>query len=575
MIGRSKDSDPGSYGLMSVRMDEKSRIMEFESDGVGVRGTIASFCMEVGLLLDEKLGIATPHAGGLGVLEGDVFLTACDIGHPYIAISLLHKNGYAGQEINEYGEQVDIYENFDTARLELRKETTSVNLDGSRKEINCYQYSPRASQSQTLLYLQVNDMDTRLYQGDKLAKSTLLGIGGVRILKELGYDLRGLHFKLNESNTGLALIELLRLFENEKAVKDHSSFVTHTALPHGHDAYDLETLRKRLRDDPIGHFLSSAEFDKFSHEGKVNLSNLANSLSGKTFAVSEQHKRIAAQHTFVNNSIDHVTNGVHWSHISARKQEILDKYLAGWKTSPELLRGATRIPVEEFQAVHQQDKADLIEYLKRESGIELAIDRPISAVLRRQTAYKRSLYLFSEIERLKDLVTRYGLQHIQGGKAHPEDATGKREIREYHRLMETLHNYMQLVFIKNYGLGKHKIFLNGIDFLIYSPIEDQEACGTSYMKTMWAGVPVLGSLAGGLPEVCIDGVNSFIFKTQKEFYDKLELILEEYERNRLAQIRMNAVASGAYVSSCRMFREFLLKISKKGLNGISLLSSIA
>lgn len=232
-----------------------------------------------------------------------------------------------------------------------------------------------------------------------------------------------------------------------------------------------------------------------------------------------------------------------------------------WRTSHEILRDAIRIPAEEFQTTHEQDKADLVDYMKKESGIEFAIDRPISGWIRRQTAYKRSLYLFSDIERIKGLAARYGLQHIQGGKSHPEDATGKSEIRAYHDVMRTLRDDMRLAFVKNYSLGNHKIILNGIDFLIYSPIEDQEACGTSYMKAMWAGVPVLGSLAGGFPEVCKDGVNSFAFKTQQEFYDKLELMLKEYERNRLAQMRIKAIAVGAYVSCHRMFQDFLLKVS--------------
>ena len=515
--------------------------------------------MEFGLLLDETRGKVTPHAGGLGVLEGDNFLTARDFGQPYVAISLLHQNGYVKQEINQNGEQVDLDEYFDSTLIERRKEKVTVNIDHIDREVFCYQYSPHEADSQTALYLAVDGMDKRLYRGDKMAKSIILGIGGVRLLRELGYDPYKLHFKINESNAALVLVELLRTFEDEDRVRENSSFVTHTRLPHGHDVYDFGYAKQRLEDDIVSNMLSGEGFQKFVNNGMLNLSQLAAGLGGKTFAVSKQHGEIAQQ-TFPNIAVDYLTNGVHWSHISERKQKILDKYLGPWRIEPELLTEAVKIPPEEFQAAHESDKADLVDYIKKETGVELSIDGPISGFMRRQASYKRPLYLFSDIERLKSLVGTYGLQHIQGGKAHPEDIGGKNEIREYHRIMQSLKGDMRLIFIKNYNLANHKILLNGIDFLIYSPLEDQEACGTSYMKAMWAGVPVLGSSAGGFPELCEDGINSFTFRDQEEFYSKLELILRDYKSNKLAEIRRNAVAAGAYASSARAFQEFIPKV---------------
>jgi starch phosphorylase len=520
---------------------------------------IASFCMECGLILDEKKAIATPHAGGLGVLEGDNFLTARDLKQPYVAVSLLHQNGYVRQEIDENNEQVDLDEHFDMSLMKRRKERVTVNIDRTERKVFCDQYFPFGTDLQTVLYLSVDGMDGRLYSGDKIVKSIVLGIGGVRMLREMGYDLYTTHFKINESNAALSLIELLRSFGSEEGVKTHSTFVTHTILLHGHDVYDFEYVRQRLQDDPVGKLLSSAELQRFVSDGVLNFSNLASNLAGKTFAVSKQHGEIA-RHNFPNISFDYLTNGVHWSHISERKQKVFDKYLGSWRIEPELFRQSEKIPAEEIQDAHDLDKADLINFVKEETGVELSIDRPISGFLRRQASYKRPLYLFSDIGRLKGLVAKFGLQHIQGGKAHSDDTEGKNAIREYHRIMQDLNDVMHLTFIKNYDLTNHRILLNGIDFLIYSPIEDKEACGTSYMKAMWSGVPVLGSLSGGLLEVCQDNVNSFAFRTQEEFYSKLEFILNEYKKNRLAEIRRNAIASGAFVSSVRAFQEFRAKI---------------
>ncbi|MCS4538555.1 MAG: alpha-glucan family phosphorylase [Thaumarchaeota archaeon] len=542
--------------------------------------TIASFSMEFGLLLDGRKGfatpheeplgssytksstwpnLATPHAGGLGVLEGDNFLTAWDLRHPYVAVSLLHQNGYVRQDITQKGEQVDLDEYFNPSYLMIRrKETVKVNIDDIDREVFCYEYTPRGAESQTLLYLSVDGMDAHLYRGDKAAKSIVLGVGGVRMLSKLGYDIHKLHFKINESNAGLALVELLRMFKDEKMLREHSSFVTHTALTHGHDVYDFEYLKGRLENDATSGILLSADLGELAREGELSLSQMAAHLTGRVLAVSKQHRELAQQ-IFPNKSIDHLTNGVHWSHVSEHKQEVYDKYLGSWRTEPKSFRRAEKIPLEELQAAHELDKADLIDYIKTETGVEFSIDRPISGFARRQTVYKRSLYLFNDIGRLKGIVARYGLQHIQAGKAHPEDMQAKAEILEYHKVIQSLDGDMRLTFVKNYNLGNHAIILNGLDFMIYTPIEDLEACGTSYMKAMMAGVPVLGTLAGGFPELCEDGVNSFAFRNQEEFYNKLELMLGEYEKNKLAAIRRNAVACGAYASSVRMFQEFLDK----------------
>ncbi|MBI2126648.1 MAG: hypothetical protein HYU02_04965 [Thaumarchaeota archaeon] len=61
---------------------------------MGSKETIVSFCMEFGLLLDEKNGIATPHAGGLGVLAGDKFYGAARLGLDYKVLTFLYPQGY-------------------------------------------------------------------------------------------------------------------------------------------------------------------------------------------------------------------------------------------------------------------------------------------------------------------------------------------------------------------------------------------------------------------------------------------------------------------------------------------------
>src|ERR1041385_8520471 len=63
---------------------------------------IAYFSMEVGL--DSAM---PTYSGGLGVLAGDPLRAAADLGVPMVGISLLYRNGYFRQHLDEKGSQTE------------------------------------------------------------------------------------------------------------------------------------------------------------------------------------------------------------------------------------------------------------------------------------------------------------------------------------------------------------------------------------------------------------------------------------------------------------------------------------
>jgi starch phosphorylase len=77
---------------------------------------VAYFCMEFGL--HESLPL---YAGGLGVLAGDHFKSASDLGVPMVGIGLLYKQGYCRQRLNRSGWQENYYIDnvFQTMPMEL------------------------------------------------------------------------------------------------------------------------------------------------------------------------------------------------------------------------------------------------------------------------------------------------------------------------------------------------------------------------------------------------------------------------------------------------------------------------
>lgn len=243
-------------------------------------------------------------------------------------------------------------------------------------------------------------------------------------------------------------------------------------------------------------------------------------------------------------------------------QDLFGKHLGeGWRTKPEMFYQVSKIPVEEVQYAHDLAKADLIDYVAEQTGVRLSMDKPITGWLRRQTAYKQPNLLLSDIDKLRS-IAEGRLQHIQGGIAHPDEAVGKQGIKTFHEKVDDLKNSkvdMTFVFIKNYNLSNHRTLLNGLDLLLYTSLPLDEACSTGFMKSMWSGVPVLGTPAGGFPEFCVDGINGFSFNGQDEFYSKLNIALDMYEKDKLAEMRKNAMFSAVRGSSVRMVREFLSK----------------
>ena len=68
---------------------------------------IAYFSAEIGI----SSNLPT-YSGGLGVLAGDHIKSAADLGINMVAISLLYKEGYFKQIIDQEGKQKEVYPKF-------------------------------------------------------------------------------------------------------------------------------------------------------------------------------------------------------------------------------------------------------------------------------------------------------------------------------------------------------------------------------------------------------------------------------------------------------------------------------
>ncbi len=274
-------------------------------------------------------------------------------------------------------------------------------------------------------YLYGGDLDYRLKQ------EVVLGIGGVRILHDLGFEIKKYH--MNEGHSSLLTIELLKMFKRQiedvwdekliwdvQRVKDLCVFTTHTPVEAGHDKFPYDLVRRIM-----GEPLPLDVLKKLGGEDNLNMTRLGLNLSEFINGVAKKHGEVS-RNMFPGYEISAITNGVHsftWTCDSFKK--LFDEYLPGWANEPELFVRVGRIPDEDVWTTHMKAKKILLKYVKAQTGVEISPDILTLGFARRATAYKRADLIFTDIQRL----LRIGegkMQIILRGKAHPKDDPGSR-----------------------------------------------------------------------------------------------------------------------------------------------------
>ena len=446
---------------------------------------IAYFSMEIGLSPSMPT-----YSGGLGVLAGDTIRSAADLRLPMVGMTLLHRKGYFYQRLDPSGWQTEEAVNWPVddflADTGVR---ASVVLEGRTVQLRAWRRDVLGvSGSVVPVFFLDTDLPENspadrnlthfLYGGnlrDRLCQEVILGIGGVRMLRALGYDgIRRYH--MNEGHSALLTIELLReLREQEgrdyispedlEAVRHQCVFTTHTAVPAGHDKFPLE-----LVDQVLGGREACGINDPVCHEERLNMTYLALSLSHYINGVAKKHGEIS-QHMFAEYRIDAITNGVHvptW--VSPPFHELFDRYVAGWEEDNFSLRYALRIPGDEVWTAHQAAKRRLVEFVNREVNAGLDIDVLTLGFGRRAATYKRADLVFHDVERLRRIAGQHGgLQLVFAGKAHPADQEGKKLIQRVVQIGRSLADGVAVAYLPNYDMQLAELLTSGVDVWLNTP----------------------------------------------------------------------------------------------------------
>ena len=555
---------------------------------------IAYFSMEIGL----EVEIPT-YSGGLGILAGDTIRAAADLQVPMVAMTLLHRKGYFYQRLDATGwQREEPVEWVVEDHLVEMPQRVTVTLEGRTVQLRCWKYEVAGAGGAVVpvYFLDANLPDNSeadraltdvLYGGDaryRLCQEAILGLGGVRMLRALGYD--GLtRFHMNEGHAALLTVELLEeaaraagrdtvVEADIEPVRSQCVFTTHTPVPAGHDQFPLDLVWQVLgRHEPLGNWR-----DAIAPEGRLNMTYLALNLSHYVNGVAKRHGEVSRL-MFARYTIDSITNGIHaatWA--SEPFQHLFDRYIPDWRRDNFALRYALSIPQAEVWDAHTAAKKQLISFVNRETNAGMDADVLTIGFARRAATYKRADLLFHDLGRLKAIAATAGpVQVVYAGKAHPADQGGKELIQRIVRAREAVRPEVRVAYLGNYDIALGRLLTAGADLWLNTPEVPLEASGTSGMKAALNGVPHFSVLDGWWVEGCIEGVTGWAIggdhsgpaeksdpaRDAASLYDTLEqriLPLFYHDREKFIEIMRHAIGlNGSFFNTQRMMQQYVVK----------------
>ncbi len=504
--------------------------------------SIAYFSFEFGL--HESI---PAYAGGLGILAGDHLKESSDMGIPLEAIGFIYNQGYFVQKITEDGWQETSNFYLDFNKLPMipildekdKPILISVQLPGREIKARIWQIqvgrvplylldtniSENSSFDQQLTAkLYTSDLETRISQ------EILLGMGGVRVMRALGYNPTVWH--MNEGHSAFLSVErcaeLVRqgkTFEEAKEiVRKGNVFTTHTPVPAGNDKFPVWLVEKYFSQIWPDLGLTREQFIDLAKEAspygdQFTMPILALRLSERCNAVSELHGQVSRNmwhflwpdRKVEEVPISHITNGVHtFSWLSRRMGILFDEYLGTeWRldpSNPKVWEKVDSIPDAELWAVKRHQKRKLMRFINDKAraqwltgevhpvqtiaaGVLLDADALTIGFARRFPTYKRGYLILRDYERLLRIINNVDapVQIIFSGKAHPADEPGKLIVQQLYRAIKDHRTGGRMVFVENYDMDIARHLVQGVDVWLNTPRRPMEASGTSGMKAAMNG----------------------------------------------------------------------------------------
>jgi glycogen phosphorylase len=461
---------------------------------------VAYFSMEFAVHQPLKI-----YSGGLGFLAGSHLRSAYELRQNMISIGILWKYGYYDQARNQDQTLQVTWMEKQNSFLEDTGIKFQINIHEHPVWVKAWYLNPETFKSAPLFLLSTdlpeNDyvsqtITHRLYDANvatKVAQFILLGVGGAKLVDELGFNPELYH--LNEAHGLSAAFYLYNKFNRNLAeVKKRLVFTTHTPEEAGNEKHDIYLCHK------MSYFcglsveetkkLTGMDDDAFNHSlAALRFAHIANGVSQLHGVVS---RAMWSKYSGICPIVS-ITNAQNWRYWA-------DKQL--------------------YKKMEEGDDFwfdDRKKYLKKRAFEIVAdqtgkiFDQNIFTIVwaRRFAGYKRAELITRDIKRFNDLTssTKYPVQIIWGGKPYPMDYPA---INDFNHLVHLSKGYKNVAVVIGYELSLSKRLKQAADCWLNNPRVPREASGTSGMTAAMNGAVNFSTDDGWIPEFINHGNNGFV-----------------------------------------------------------------
>jgi glycogen phosphorylase len=491
---------------------------------------IAYFSMEFATHQPLKI-----YSGGLGFLSGSHLRSAYELKQNLIGIGILWKQGYYDQARNQDQTLQVTWMEKNYSFLEDTGIKFQITIHEHPVWVKAYYLNPETFKTAPLFLLSTdlpeNDyvsqtITHRLYDANvatKVAQFILLGVGGAKLMDEIGYNPSLYH--LNEAHGLSAAFYLYKKYNNKmEEVRKRLVFTTHTPEEAGNEKHDIYLCHKMsyfcgLSVDEVKKLYNHPD-DQFNHSlAALRFAKLAN-------GVSQLHGHVSrAMWSKYPNicPITSITNAQNWRYWA-------DKQLYHFKQ-------------EQNDAAFDDRKRHLkkraFEIVADQTG--KIFDPNVFTIVwaRRFAGYKRANLITTAEERFDKLMNnkKFPVQIIWGGKPYPVDHPA---ISEFNQLVHLSKRYKNMAVVVGYELGLSKRMKQAADCWLNNPRVPREASGTSGMTAAMNGAVNFSTDDGWIPEFVNHGNNGFVIP-KADYASMAVHEQDEYDLNKLYEILENNI----------------------------------
>ncbi len=497
---------------------------------------IAYFSMEFAIHQPLKI-----YSGGLGFLSGSHMRSAYELRQNLIGIGILWKYGYYDQARNQDQTLNVTWKEKNYSFLEDTGIKFQIPIHDHPVWIKVYYLNPETFNSAPLFLLSTdlpeNDyvsqtITHRLYDANvstKVAQFILLGIGGAKLVDELGFNPDLYH--LNEAHGISAAFYLLNKFRSRDMVKKHLVFTTHTPEEAGNEKHDIYLLHKMSYFYGLGidevRKITGTDGDMFNHSlTALRFARLANGVSALHGHVSRD---MWGKYDNICEIVS-ITNAQSWRYWADKQLYRFKEENNDWAFDDR----KKHLKKRAFEIVADQ--------------VGKIFDPNILTIVwaRRFAGYKRADMLAQNMEKFNALVSnsKYPVQIIWAGKPYPVDYPA---ISQYNQLVHLSKNYKNVAVLRGYELALSKRLKQAADVWLNNPRVPREASGTSGMTAAMNGAVNVSTDDGWIPEFINQGHNGFVVP-QADYANMTTHDQDEYDLKTMYDILENQVLPIYYES---------------------------